>query len=216
MNITSAKVGAAEISPIGCDSICPSNRELEVSAVAAIAEREEWYVMRVTYQRELAARERLSDMGIDSFVPTHKVRKPKRGGGYTLSEVSRLHNYIFIHTTPSMLQHIKQHSIPYLRFMMAKGEDGSQEKQFVPHAEMENFIAICRSEEGRILAESENLHLGDRVRILVGPLCGVEGYYAGAASRGGRRVVVRIEGVAAVATGLYAASQVEKLPPRDE
>ena len=35
----------------------------------------EWYVMRVTYQRELVARRLLEEMGIVCFVPTEKVKR---------------------------------------------------------------------------------------------------------------------------------------------
>lgn len=171
----------------------------------------EWYVLRVTYQRELVARRLLDDLGVRSFVPTEKVRRKKRGGGYYLREVAKLHNYIFIYSTPEELQQIKTNTIPYLRYMMGKDEQGNPAKQFVPEKQMEDFMAICASEGARMLDDMMGLQEGDRVRILTGPLQGVEGIYTKTSPRGRRRVVVRIEGVAAVATATFTAAEVEKI-----
>ena len=33
-----------------------------------------WYVLRVTYQRELMAKAKLDELNIENFVPPHKVR----------------------------------------------------------------------------------------------------------------------------------------------
>ena len=171
----------------------------------------EWYVMRVTYQRELVARRLLEEMGIVCFVPTEKVKRRKPAGGYQMREVAKLHNYIFIHSSLSALQEIKTTKIPYLRYMMAKGDDGKPAPQFVPADQMEHFMEICRSEGVRFLEPDLDLKTGDRVRILVGPLRGVEGVYMRTSARHEKRVVVQIEGVAAVATAAYRTSEVEKV-----
>ena len=171
----------------------------------------EWYVLRVTYQRELVAHRLLGEMGILSFVPTERVRRRKVGGGHYFREVAKLHNYIFIHTTLDELQQIKENTIPYLRYIMGKDDEGRPIKQFVPQKQMEDFMAICQSEGAKMLDENFGLKEGDRVRILVGPLKDVEGVYIRTSARHEKRVVVRIEGVAAVATAALPAAAVEKI-----
>ncbi len=171
----------------------------------------EWYVMRVTYQRELVARRLLEDMGIECFVPTEKVKRRKTGGGYLWREVAKVHNYIFVRTSIAELQEIKTTKIQYLRFMMANGEDGRPTPQYVPADQMANFMEISRSEGARYLEPDVKFSVGDKVRILVGPLKGVEGIYTRTTARHERRVVVQIEGVAAIATATYLASEVEKV-----
>lgn len=171
----------------------------------------EWYVMRVTYQRELVARRLLEDMGIECFVPTEKVKRRKTGEGYLWREVAKVHNYIFVRTSIAELQEIKTTKIQYLRFMMAKGEDGRPTPQYVPADQMANFMEISRSEGARYLEPDVKFSVGDKVRILVGPLKGVEGIYTRTTARHERRVVVQIEGVAAIATATYLASEVEKV-----
>lgn len=171
----------------------------------------EWYVMRVTYQRELVARRKLEELGVLCYVPTQKVKKRKTGGGYLYREVARLHNYIFIHTSQEELKSIKAFHLPYLRYMMGVNEQGVVVKQFVPRKQMEDFMAICQSEGAKMLTTEIDLRAGDRVRILEGPLKGVEGVYIRTTARHEKRVVVRIEGVATVASASFPAKSVEKI-----
>lgn len=168
----------------------------------------EWYVMRATYQRELIAQRVLDSMGIESFVPTILMEKKQKRG---LQEVSMLHNYIFIRTTTIELQEIKTTKLPYLRYLMANGTNGEPEAQFVPTDQMENFMAVCRSEGAKMLNPDIDLHAGDRVRIISGNLEGVEGVYLKVSAKNEKRVVVKIEGVAAVATATIPASLVKKI-----
>lgn len=170
----------------------------------------EWYVARVTYQRELIAHHLLEELGVESFVPTEKVKRPRSGGGYTIREVAKVHNYIFIHTSEERLKEIKQHHIPYLRLVMAP-ENGRRVAQYVRAKEMEDFMRVCRSEKWRLVEPEVVLNVGDRVRILTGPLAGVEGVYVRTSARHEKSVVVQIEGVVAVATAAYKASEVEKI-----
>lgn len=181
--------------------------EVESSAPQTV----EWYVMRVTYQRELVARRLLEEMGIECFVPTEKVKRRKTGGGTYLREVARLHNYIFVHTSLDVLAEVKKTKIPYLRYMMAPDGEGSSKPQFVRTKDMEDFMAVCRSEGAQMLDATLDLQAGDRVRIVNGPLKGVEGIYIRTARRHEKRVVVRIEAVAAIATAAFPATDIEKI-----
>ena len=165
----------------------------------------EWYVMRATYQRELIAQKVLDSMGIESFVPTVLMEKKQKKG---LQEVSMMHNYIFIRTSTIELQEIKTTKLPYLRYLMANGEP---EAQFVPTDQMENFMAVCRSEGAKLLNPDIDLRSGDRVRILEGHLAGVEGIYLKVSAKNEKRVVVKIDGIAAVATAAIPTSQVKKI-----
>ena len=37
-------------------------------------DEKQWFVLRVTYQRELIAQEKLQAIGVDSFVPVKKIK----------------------------------------------------------------------------------------------------------------------------------------------
>lgn len=171
----------------------------------------EWYVMRVTYQRELVARRLLEEMGVVCFVPTEKVKRRRACGGFLQREVAKLHNYIFVYSSREALQQIKTTKIPYLRYLMAKGEDGRSEPQFVPADQMAHFMEICKSQGAQILEPDVKFAQGDRVRVVEGPLKGVVGVYVRTSARHEKRVVVQIEGVIAVATVAMPASALEKI-----
>ena len=59
-------------------------------------DKNEWYVLRVTYQRELMAKAKLDELNIENFVPTHKVRVKGKNGKLTWETKVLLHNYIFV------------------------------------------------------------------------------------------------------------------------
>lgn len=172
-----------------------------------------WYVLRVTYQREMQAHLKLMDMGIESYVPTQR-KKVVRGGRISYRTVSALHNYIFVRATLGQIKHIKELYIPYLRFMMGHDERGTKCPQCVPEDQMRHFIAITGS-EGEMIKyldpETIDLTKGDRVRILAGPFEGVEGTFMKISAKNEKRVVVKIEGITAVATAAIPAALVERI-----
>ncbi len=172
-----------------------------------------WYVLRVTYQREMQAHLKLMDMGIESYVPTQR-KKVVRGGRISYRTVSALHNYIFVRATLGQIKHIKELYIPYLRFMMGHDESGTKCPQCVPEEQMRHFIAITGS-EGEMIKyldpETIDLTKGDRVRILAGPFEGVEGTFMKISAKNEKRVVVKIEGITAVATAAIPAALVERI-----
>lgn len=167
--------------------------------------------MRVTYQRELVARRLLEELGIVCFVPTERVKRRKAGGGYSYREVSKLHNYIFVLASREVLQEIKTTKIPYLRYMMARSEEGKSEPQFVPADQMTHFMEVCRSEGAKVMAPDVKFEIGDRVRVVSGALKGVEGVYVRTSARHEKRLVVQIDGVVAVATAAIPATDLEKV-----
>lgn len=172
-----------------------------------------WYVLRVTYQREMQAHLKLMDMGIESYVPTQR-KKVVRGGRISYRTVSALHNYIFVRATLGQIKHIKELYIPYLRFMMGHDERGTKCPQCVPEEQMRHFIAITGS-EGEMIKyldpETIDLTKGDKVRILAGPFEGVEGTFMKISAKNEKRVVVKIEGITAVATAAIPAALVERI-----
>lgn len=207
-----AMVGSEEVQK--SDSKNPKTEAHAKSAQPTEAHaKSAWYVLRVTYQREMQAHLRLVDMGIESYVPTQR-KKIVRGGKSIYRTVSALHNYLFVRATLDEIKHIKALYIPYLRFMMGRDESGNKCPQCVPEEQMRHFIAITGSENQMIKylnPESIDLSKGDRVRILAGAFAGVEGTFMKISAKNEKRVVVKIEGVTAVATAALPAALVERI-----
>ncbi|MEG1701237.1 MAG: UpxY family transcription antiterminator [Alistipes sp.] len=173
-----------------------------------------WFVLRVTYQRELPSQERLDKLGIESFVPTRLVRRTGRLGRFVWVREAIVHNYIFIHTTKQTLETIKREQLPWLRYVMCHTEGGWDEPQVVPEVQMASFIAVAGNTQERVLflnPEEIDLTQGDRVRITGGPFVGVVGVFMRVTKQHERRVIVKIDGVTAVATTSLPSVLVEKI-----
>lgn len=178
------------------------------------ANDKQWFVLRVTYQRELIARDKFQAIGIDSFVPMQRVRSIDKKGETTWKSIAALHNYIFVHSTRDKIDCIKKEYIPWLRYVISPNRDSGSRIMTVPDRQMESFIAIAGNEEERILylnPDELNLTNGDRVRIVDGPFKGAEGILIKIEHKREKRVVVKIDGVTAVATTSIPQTLIEKI-----
>ena len=176
--------------------------------------QKQWYVLRVTYQRELIAQEKLRVLGIDSFVPVTRERFIGRNGKCEWKRKAALHNYIFVHSSREQIDEIKRYQIPWLRYIISPNREKGRDIMTVEERQMENFIAIAGNEDERIIylnPDEINLTTGDRVRVVGGPFQGAEGIFIKLQGKREKRVVVKIDGIAAVATTAVPRTLVEKL-----
>ncbi len=176
-----------------------------------------WYVLRVTYQREMAAAKQFEKLGVEHFVPTVRKKIHNNQGlaiGWRTEPL--IHNYIFVHDRYSNIYKIKHGKMDFLRFMMSKNfETGLKEPQRVPDKQMSDFMKVVRTRGSKPVDVDIDLRKGDRVRVLTGLFEGVEGVYVRMPNRHEKRVVVKIEGVSAYATAELKASDVEKLEGKE-
>lgn len=172
-----------------------------------------WYVLRVTYQREITASKALEELQIEHYVPTVRTRiRNEKGISIGWKTEPLVHNYIFVHDTYENILRIKQGKLDYLRFMMGKDDSGMMSvPQYVPDKQMNDFIKVVRTIGFKPVDVNIDLRKGDRVRVLTGPFEGVEGVFIKMPTRHEKRVVIKIEGVAAVATMALNTSDIEKI-----
>lgn len=172
-----------------------------------------WYVLRVTYQRELSTKKYLDRMGIENFVPLRPVRQRNAHGRFFWTTQAALHNYIFVRATRETIDELKTFHQPALRYVMHI-QDGHSQIMVVPDAQMRSFIAVAGNTDERILflePADVDLSEGDRVRVTGGLFDGVEGVLMRIGKSKGRHVVVKIEGIAAVATASVPMALIEKI-----
>ena len=177
-------------------------------------EQKAWYVLRVTYQREMAAKEKLNAIGIESFVPLQRTKKPGAGGRLVWKSEAAVHNYIFVHSTKEKIDKIKKEYIPWLRYAISPNREKGRCLMTVPEKQMQNFIAIAGNTEEQILflnPDEVNLTKGERVRITGGVFEGAEGFLVKVESKRDKRVVVKIDGITAVATTSLPRTLIEKI-----
>lgn len=185
--------------------------EIERNAVA-------WYVLRVTYQREITASKALGELQIEHYVPTIRTRiRNEKGISIGWKTEPLVHNYIFIHDTYENILKLKQGKLDYLRLIMGKDDNGVLNvPQYVPDKQMQDFMKVVRTMGSKPVDPNIDLKKGDRVRVLTGPFEGVEGIYIKMPNRHEKRVVIKILGIAAVATMALNASDVEKIEVKEE
>ena len=167
-----------------------------------------WYPLRVTYSRELLLKEALDAENIENFIPMH-YEETTESGRRRIRRKPAVHNLIFVRISPVWLQKIKTAKLIPAKCMYDKM---TQMPLIVPDKQMDDFIALTEGKFEDVLLidpSTEELERGDMVRITSGMFAGIEGEYIRYRSK--NRVVVRIEGFAAVATAEVPEAYIEKI-----
>ena len=77
-----------------------------------------WYVLRVTYQRELSTKEYLDKLHVENFVPVRVVRRRDSKGRFSRVREAAVHNYIFVRSTREVIDDLNTFRLPILRYVM--------------------------------------------------------------------------------------------------
>lgn len=171
----------------------------------------QWYAMRATYGRNMVARRRLDEWGVESFVPM-RYRVVRRGRTVRRELEPVIRDLIFVRTTAEGVRCIKS-KIEYLHYI-TRPEAGRNVPIVVPEEQMAQFVAVAATCDEQLLyldAEDIDFRAGERVRIQGGPFDGCEGRFMRVAGARNRRVVVAVEGVIAVAMVTTSTAQLERL-----
>ena len=176
-----------------------------VSVENVPAEEMQWYILRVSYGRAEKANDLLSAKRIETYLPLHTIYK-EVNGKRKKQRVPMLPNFLFVHTTLSILESLLKLS-PDSRFISfyydhfnAKSE-GKNPPLVVPANSMDNFIKLTSIDDEHILLIDEingTYKQGDYVRIIEGSFKGIEGRVT--KITGQKRVIVELPGLCSVAT----------------
>lgn len=150
----------------------------------------------------------LDSKHIENFLPM-KYRLVTRGERKIKELVPAIHNLIFVNITASDLKEYKATTTLPIRYIMNRE---TREPIVIPQQQMDNFIAVAGNETEQLIYLEPNIanfKKGDKVKITGGVFEGAEGYFM--RIKGDRRVVVCINGIAAVATTFIHPSLVEKI-----
>ena len=167
-----------------------------------------WFAIRVTYNREMKVKRELDSIHIENFLPM-KYRIIVRGEKKIKELVPAIHNLIFVYITPEDLKSYKATTALPIRYIMNRE---TREPIVIPEQQMQYFIAVAGNPTEQIVyldPDVSNFKKGDKVKIIGGVFEGAEGYFM--RIKGDRRVVVCINGIAAVATAFIHPSLVKKI-----
>ncbi|MBR5102848.1 MAG: UpxY family transcription antiterminator [Muribaculaceae bacterium] len=163
------------------------------------SEPTQWYAMRATYRRELTVKSLLDINQIESFVPMHHVIKEGKRGRKIRVYEPVIHNLIFINTSKSKLQSIKQ-KLPYLQYITEK-RDGESKPIIVPEKQMNDFIAVSKSDDKCLQYVSPcdlELSEGTKIKIHGGAFDGVEAIFVRMKGHRKKSIVISIDNVIAI------------------
>lgn len=171
-----------------------------------------WFVIRVTYGRELKFKKLLEDIGLQVFVPM-KCRKVEKEGRQVSEIVPAVSNLCFVNSERSQLDGIIKTMT--LRCPARYFWDKTTNSPVVVRdKQMQDFIKVSSVMADQALYLKDmtfKLRTGQKVRVKSGPLSGVEGVVV--RIKRSRRVVVEVKDLLAIATTYISPENLEVLVP---
>jgi transcription antitermination factor NusG len=158
---------------------------------------ERWYAGRVKYRTEQKIKDFLTEQGIRYYIPFEKVFVERRGKMVT-RERPVIPSLIFVNTNYKMLTVIQKEckqTIIYVRNHVTRLIEP------IPDKQMQDFMFVIDFSEQVFTLDATKLKIGERVRVKHGIFKGIEGELI--RIKGHKRVVVRLEGMFAVASNTY-------------
>ena len=149
-------------------------------------EERKWYVAYVRLFHERKTAEKLAAMGIESFVP---VREEIHQWSQRKKKVMRvlIPQMIFIHATPKeRLEALTLASISH--YMVLHGE---HTPAVIPDRQMQQFMFMVDYSEESIEMYNSPLQPGQSIKVIKGPLAGMEGELM--EIEGKSKVIVRLD-----------------------
>lgn len=169
-------------------------------------EERKWYVAYVRLFHERKTAEKLADMGIESFVPVreeiHQWSQRKKKVMCVL-----IPQMIFIHATQKeRMEALTLASISH--YLVLRGE---HTPAVIPDKQMEQFMFMVDYSEETIEMFNSPLEPGQSIRVIKGPLAGLEGELM--EIEGKSKVVVRLEILGCAGVDM-PAGYVEAMPQK--
>lgn len=170
-----------------------------------------WFPMRITYHREMKIKALLDEKGVENFLPMHWEMVETKNGGKKRLLRPAIHNLIFVRSTQEFLTELKMTCEEFapMRYMMKRplSNEEKSEIMLVPDYQMENFMRVASVQDDRVMFLDNNEYInkiGQRVKVIDGYFSGVEGIVKRINKN--KRVVVQLEGLAAVAIAFVPTS----------
>ena len=164
-----------------------------------------WYVAYTRVNQELLIKKKLDTLGIENFLPQEELVRDTPAGRKKI-RVLLIHGMIFIRTDKATsFSLINDHMLNVVSLKDIEG----RHSLIVPDKQMEDFMFLLDFSTNGIEVLNKNLKRGDRVRVIKGPLQGLEGELV--RLKGHKRVIIRLEGVASIATSYIPSSFLERI-----
>lgn len=162
---------------------------------------QQWFPLRVTYNRELKIKQEFDRLGITNYLPMTIALNGEMGMQEAVP-VPAIHNLIFVRSTQENITNLKMENrvLEPIRYMMRHSTEGKATILTIPDYQMDNFIKVSSAQDSSVmyLECSEYVSkVGKKVKITAGQFKDVIGVIK--RIKKNRYFVVQIEGIAAVA-----------------
>lgn len=161
-----------------------------------------WYALRVFHNKIRAVKSRIDLAGAETYYPMRTVDRGERG---RLQE-PLIPSLLFIRAASDFIRHMQKDPTSYAGVYCYPG---TSTPAVISDREMEIFRFVTTVGSDRLEVVDPSLAQGDRIRVTQGMFKGAEGYISRV--KNAKRLIVVIEGVAAVATTYIPKDYVEKI-----
>lgn len=158
-----------------------------------IEQKKFWFAARVRDKQEFAICHILeqlkSELDVEYYLPTQFVIRQLKYRRKRV-EVPVIKNVIFVRATKQDACDIpNNYNVPlyYMRDLSTKG------LLMVPDKQMEDFMFVMNLDPNGVSFDNDSFTVGDKVRVVKGQFCGIEGELANDVNR--TYVIIRIRGV---------------------
>lgn len=164
-----------------------------------------WYAAYTRVNQELLIKKKLDELGIENYLPQEEQMRETPLGRKKI-RVILIHGLIFVRTdkaTSFSLLNDYMLNIVYLK------DRENRHSLIIPDKQMEDFMFLLDFSTDGVEVLNKDLKRGDRVKVVKGPLQGLEGELV--RLKGHKRVIVRLDGVVSIATSYIPGSFLEKI-----
>ena len=125
-----------------------------------------WYAARTRYGQELKVRDRLAREGVEYFIPTVPAKSARK-------EKALVNNLVFLKATKQEALDLANNGAVRMKYII---DCVTRTLLVVPDKQMEDFRRVLDLSLEDTSLSPASLALGDRVKVVKGPLKGVEGH----------------------------------------
>lgn len=140
-----------------------------------------WYIAECKPTRERTIREMLKKAGYEAYVASQKEKHRYKSGNTRVVEHVILSGRVFVHTEEARLVDILTSFSSVYRFQInraaALDKYGNKPFAFVPPVEMDRLMDILDKSEKPVVITDVKLKLNQAVKVVSGPLAGLEGLF---------------------------------------
>lgn len=170
-----------------------------------ISETLHWYALRTHPRREHSVAERLAELGHTYYLPV-RIEKRQWSDRIKTVEAPLIPAMVFVQLTVDQSNALL--TDPHLKISYLF-DHANRARLVIPDRQMNQFMRLTSLQQEGLTLLDDHLKPGDRVRVVAGDFAGIEGELIRV--KGHKRVVVRLEGLFALATTYIPSQYLERV-----